>query len=75
MYASISPDSRYVVSGSQDQTLRLWDLSRKGEMVRCFHTYGLVNKVGFCGEDNNTIAVLFSYDKLMMFRIHGKEDE
>ena len=77
LYASISADSRYVVSGSRDEILRLWDLSKNGEMVYCFHAYSDVYKVRFCGDDSKTIAALtsrFGKKNLMMLRIHGEKE-
>ena len=72
MHASISPDSRYVVSGGQDATLRLWDLTLNGEMVYCFHAYNGVYNVRFCGEDSKIIVALMDRHlnrKLMILRI------
>jgi WD40 repeat protein len=34
-----SPDSRYLISGSYDQTFKLWNLERKGICTLTFHGY------------------------------------
>ena len=77
LYATISADSRYVVSGSRDETVRLWELSKNGEMVYCFHAYSDVYKVRFCADDNKTIAALtsrFGKKNLMILSFHGEKE-
>jgi WD40 repeat protein len=34
-----SPDSKYLISGSYDQTFKLWNLERKGNCTLTFHGY------------------------------------
>jgi WD40 repeat protein len=60
---AFSPDGSYIVSGSFDTTIKLWD--RKGQLIKTFNrSRGIVSALGFspdsrrvaCGS-NNTIEV------------------
>jgi len=51
----ISSDGKYLVSASDDQTLRIWDLD-KGESINVLESHqGVVNDVAF-SSDNKTLA-------------------
>jgi len=52
---SISNDSKYVVSGSWDKTLRLWDLNT------------MTTRQIFSGHEKDVLAVAFSQDNRMIF--------
>jgi len=41
-----SPDERLIVSGSDDQTVRIWEIESQNE-VRRFHHEGWVTSVAF----------------------------
>jgi WD40 repeat protein len=58
---SFSPDGRYALSGSQDQTLKLWDIS-SGREVRSFQ-----------GHSHRVFSIAFSPDG--MYALSGSEDK
>ena len=43
---AFSPDEKLIVSGSEDQTIRIWEIESLNE-VRRFHHEGWVNSVAF----------------------------
>ncbi|MCX5717404.1 MAG: WD40 repeat domain-containing protein [Nitrospirae bacterium] len=62
---AISPDGRYMLSGSQDTTIKLWDVST-GREVRTFQGHsGFVNSVAF--SPDGRYAVSGSTDKTIKF--------
>ncbi|MBI3795920.1 MAG: protein kinase, partial [Deltaproteobacteria bacterium] len=65
---SFSPDGRHIVSGSEDRTLRLWEM-KSGQEVRCFtgHT-NRVYSVSF-SPDGRYIVSGSSYETLRLWEV------
>ena len=57
---AFSPDERLIVSGSEDQTVRIWEIESQNE-IRRFHNEGWVNSVAF--SPDGTLVVSGSDDK------------
>ena len=52
---AFSPDERLIVSGSDDQTVRVWNIEFKNELRR-FHHEGWVNSVAFSPDGTNVVS-------------------
>lgn len=58
--ATFSPDGNYVVSCSDDHTIRVWD-SRAGQCIQVFVVNGNINRADFSNDGENII--IKSYDE------------
>ena len=52
---AFSPDERLIVSGSEDQTVRVWNIKSKNELRR-FHHEGWVNSVAFSPDRTHIVS-------------------
>ena len=52
---AFSPDERLIVSGSEDQTVRVWNIESRKEMRR-FHHEGWVNSVAFSPDGTHLVS-------------------
>ena len=52
---AFSPDERLIVSGSEDQTVRIWEIESLNE-VRRFHHEGWVNSVAFSPDGTHVVS-------------------
>ena len=52
---AFSPDERLIVSGSDDQTIRVWEIESQNE-VRRFHHEGWVNSVAFSPDGTHVVS-------------------
>ena len=52
---AFSPDERLIVSGSEDQTVRVWNIESQNE-VRRFHHEGWVNSVAFSPDGTHVVS-------------------
>ena len=71
----ISRDGAYCVTGSYDQTVRLWYIARSGRLLATFHMYGSVNTVRFSLEDTHVNVINYSaprHSRASILKIVGK---
>lgn len=57
--ADISPDDRLVVSGSDDKTVKLWDLSSNREVHTYFEHRAMVTSVAFHPDGTQAPSLFF----------------
>jgi len=63
---AFSPDGRYLVSGSQDESLKIWDLSTKKE-IETIHKFGSTHTSLAFSPQNGFLAVGF-YEILRIYK-------
>ena len=55
MSVSFSKDGRFIISGSDDYTLRIWDINSLKEIL-LFRHEGWVNSVGFSPDGTHVVS-------------------
>lgn len=64
--AQFSNDSRMIASGSDDRTVRIWDMSTNKEIVKFTDHTGMVNQVQF-HPDSTCLASCGTDKKIKIF--------
>jgi len=78
---NFSPDSKYIVSGSDDGKIKLWNIN--GELIRTFEKDGSVYSVNFSPDDKYIVAggekseieceeLCIEYATIKLWNIKGK---
>jgi WD40 repeat protein len=69
---TFSPDGKYVVSGSRDNTARVWEISSGKEMARMIHNFG-VTAVAFSPDSKHVVSSSQDKTARVWEAITGKE--
>jgi hypothetical protein len=70
---AVSPDGHWVLSGSTDTTIRLWDLAARAEL-RCLQGHGrLVKAVAFLPDGRHAVSASFDHTARLWDLTTGRE--